>query len=233
MPLCRWPFPRLCGLPATGFAWSQLSIQIEPSLRVSPPAKSMPRSNLAHRPQSTGTSHGLRFPTAHEGSEVHFTRARPPATFRLQGLATLLTAYSLRSRAGFVSHRQRSWDSPFGAFSSRKVSGLLPPGRTHVPFRLAVFPPPKRRAGPTGRGSWVSPLSRVPGDRQGVSSPTAGCSLGFRPSRVLRRKPWPGFRPASSRALRKPGDKSPRPPAPQSIDRPSLGPVHDTAPEHG
>jgi hypothetical protein len=33
-----------------------------------------------------------------------------------------LTAYSLRSRAGFVSHRRRSWDSPFGAFSSRKVS---------------------------------------------------------------------------------------------------------------
>jgi hypothetical protein len=134
-----------------------------------------------------------------------------------------LTVSSLRSRAGFVSHRQRSWDSPFGAFSSRKVSGLLPPGRTHVPFHLAVFPPPKRRAGPIGRGSWVSPLSRVPGRRRGVSSPTAGCSLGFRPSRVLRRKPWPGFRPTSSLALRRPDDESPRPPAPRSIDRFSLG----------
>ena len=62
-------------------------------------------------------------PTAREGSKVHFSRARPPATFRLQGLVTLLTAYALRSRAGFLSHRQRSWDSPFGAFSSQKVSG--------------------------------------------------------------------------------------------------------------
>jgi len=49
-----------------------------------------------------------------------------PASFRLQGLATLVTVYSPRFRAGFVSHRQRSWDSPFGAFSSRKVSNPFP-----------------------------------------------------------------------------------------------------------
>jgi hypothetical protein len=57
-----------------------------------------------------------------------------PTTFRLQGLVTLVTAYSLRHRAGFVSHRQRSWDSPFGAFSSRKVTSRFRLGRTHVPF---------------------------------------------------------------------------------------------------
>jgi hypothetical protein len=39
--------------------------------------------------------------------------------FRLQGLATLVTVSSRRNRAGFISHRQRSWDSPFGAFPSR------------------------------------------------------------------------------------------------------------------
>jgi len=49
-----------------------------------------------------------------------------PATLRLQGLATLLTPYSLRARAGFVSHRRRSWDSPFGASSSRKVAIAFP-----------------------------------------------------------------------------------------------------------
>jgi hypothetical protein len=38
-------------------------------------------------------------------------------------LVTLLAVYSLRSRAGFVSHRPRSWDLPFGAFSSQKVTG--------------------------------------------------------------------------------------------------------------
>jgi hypothetical protein len=49
-----------------------------------------------------------------------------PATFRLQGLVTLLAAYSSRSRAGLISYQQRSWDSPFGAFSSRKVSDPFP-----------------------------------------------------------------------------------------------------------
>lgn len=44
------------------------------------------------------------------------------ATVRLQGLVTLMTAYALETRAGFVSHRQRSWDSPFGDFTSREGS---------------------------------------------------------------------------------------------------------------
>lgn len=85
-----------------------------------------------------------------------------PATFRLQGLVTLLTVSSLRARAGFVSRRRRSWDSPFGAFPSRKVSRTFPPGSTHLPFLLPVHQPLTRRAGPTGRGSWALPLSRVP-----------------------------------------------------------------------
>jgi hypothetical protein len=140
-----------------------------------------------------------------------------PATFRLQGLATLLAVYSLRSRAGSVSHRQRSWDSPFGGFSSQKVSGELPPGWAHIPFNLAVFPPPKRRAGPIGCGFWASALPRVPGRQQGFSLLTAGASLGFHPCRVLRRKPWSRFRPTSSHTLHSFGDESPKPPAPQSI----------------
>jgi hypothetical protein len=124
-----------------------------------------------------------------------------PATFRLQGLATLLTAYAFRSLAGFVSRRQRSWDSPFGAFSSRKVSVAFPRGSTHVPFLPSVIPPPKRRAGPTSRGFWVLTLSRVPGDRTGFNSPTAGCSLGLHPPRASRREPGPNFCPGSSRTL--------------------------------
>jgi hypothetical protein len=44
-----------------------------------------------------------------------------PATFRPQGLVTLSTVFSLRTRAGLVSCRQRSWDSPFEAFPSQKV----------------------------------------------------------------------------------------------------------------
>ena len=134
-----------------------------------------------------------------------------------------MTAYSLRSRAGFVSHRQRSWDSPFGGFPSQKVSGLLRPESTHIPFSPAVFPPPKRRAGPTGLGFWVLPLPRVPCSRRGFSSPTTGSSRGFSPSRVLGRRPRPGFRPASSHALCPSDSFPPGAHTPQSIDQPSLG----------
>jgi hypothetical protein len=62
-----------------------------------------------------------------------------PASFRLQGLVTLLTAYSPESRAGFISHRQRSWDSPFGGFPFRKVSTAFRPGRTRVPLAGQLF----------------------------------------------------------------------------------------------
>jgi len=84
--------------------------------------QSFAQRDLVRPPQQAHTSHGLSFPSAHQDLAVHLPRALPqPATFRLQGLATLLAVYSRRARAGFVSHRRRSWDSPFGAFSSRKV----------------------------------------------------------------------------------------------------------------
>jgi hypothetical protein len=151
-----------------------------------------------------------------------------PATFRPQGLVTLSTAYSFRARAGFVSHRRRSWDSPFGAFPSRKVSATFPGGRTHLPFHLSVLPPPKRWAGPTGRGSWALTLPRVPSSRTGVNSPTTGCSLGFCPSRAYQQEPCAGFHPCSSLALRKRQPYDRRPPAPRSIDRLLPGPVRAT-----
>jgi hypothetical protein len=106
----------------------------------------------------------LPFSTSRSGGPLH-TGFPGPATFRLQGLVTLLTVSSLRARAGFVSRRQRSWDSPFGAFPSRKVFRAFPLGSTHMPFLLPVHQPPKRRAGPTGRGSWALPLPRVPCDQ--------------------------------------------------------------------
>jgi hypothetical protein len=117
-----------------------------------------------------------------------------PATFRLQGLATLLAAYSLRSRAGFVSHRQRSWDSPFGAFSFRKVSGPFPSGRTHLLFPLSVYP--RRRHGPARQVAvpGFQPFRESLAATRGVSARAAGCSLGFHPSRASTNA-WARFSP--------------------------------------
>jgi hypothetical protein len=112
-------------------------------------------------------------------------RALPqPATFRPQGLVTLSAAYSLRARAGLFSYRRRSWDSPFGAFSFRKVSATFPGGSTHTPFFPSVSPAAKRWAGPTGRGLWVLPLPGVPCARHRISAANAGCSLGLYPLRA-------------------------------------------------
>jgi len=140
-----------------------------------------------------------------------------PATFRLQGLVTLVTASSLRFRAGFVSHRRRSWDSPFGAFSFRKVSRPFPNGRTHILFSLSVYP---HRS--TGRLDRPQFLGFAPSEspwrpsmlltRRPLDAP-----LGLAPLR-LRRMPWLGFRPASSHALFRPGLFT-RTAAPRSLDQ--------------
>jgi hypothetical protein len=89
--------------------------------------QSIAQHDLARQPLPAGTSHGLSLPSARvRFGGPQFAGFARPATFRLQGLATLLAAYSLRARAGFISHRRRSWDSPFGAFSSRKVPAAFP-----------------------------------------------------------------------------------------------------------
>jgi hypothetical protein len=138
-----------------------------------------------------------------------------PATFRPQGLVTLSTVSSLRTLAGFVSRRQRSWDSPFGAFPSREASVRF---RTHEPTyrftarlghreaatqpvrpRFLGFDPPK--------SPWRSAalLARRPLD----------APLGFAPSKVFQPKPCGGFRHHSSSALPPPPNPmGPTAPAP-------------------
>jgi len=144
------------------------------------------RSAAASQPLSWASA-----PFSTSNCEDPLTASLPqPAMVRPQGLVTLSTAYAPHSLAGFVSRRQRSWDSLSGAFSSRKVNQTFPPSRTHIPFFLRLLPPPKRRAGPVGRGSWALALARVPGDRHGFMAPTTGCSHELYPSRAFQRKPW-------------------------------------------
>jgi hypothetical protein len=90
------------------------------------------------------------------------------------------------TRAGFVSHRQRSWDSPFGAFSSRKVSGPFPTGRTHVPFRSPVYLRTRRCEGRLDEPRFLgfNPTGESLAIKHVFSTPTAGCSLGLGPYKV-------------------------------------------------
>jgi hypothetical protein len=104
-----------------------------------------------------------------------------PATFRLQGLATLLAAYSPQSRAGLVSYRQRSWDLPFGAFSFRKVSSPFPGGTTHLLFPLSVYPCRRHRPARQAAVPGFCPFRESLATERVVNTPTAGCSPGFYP----------------------------------------------------
>jgi hypothetical protein len=140
-----------------------------------------------------------------------------PATFRLQGLVTLLTASSLQFRAGSVSHRQRSWDSPFGAFSFRKVFDPFPSRRTHILFPLSVYP--RRSTGRLDRPQFLgfTPSGSPWRPNVVLARRPLDAPLGFAPL-GLPRMPWRGFRPASSHALFRSGLFT-RAAAPQSFDR--------------
>jgi hypothetical protein len=97
---------------------------------------------LARRPQPTDDSHGLPFPSAlARFGDPLIAGVSKPALVRVQGLTTLFAAFARRIRAGFVSRRQRSWDSPFGAFSCDAVIGAFPPDCAHLPFVPSVNAP--------------------------------------------------------------------------------------------
>lgn len=125
-----------------------------------------------------------------------------PATFRAQGLVTLSTVYSPAGLAGSISHQQRSWDFPFGAFSSSKVSESFPLGSAHLPFHPTLFPSAEAEGRPVEpRFLGFSPLLESSNESRGLKAPFVGCSLGFFPPEVQGRKPWRRFRPTSSHVL--------------------------------
>jgi len=143
-----------------------------------------------------------------------------PATFRLQGLATLLTVYSLESRAGFLSHRQRSWDSPFGGFLSREVSAAFRPGRTHIPLTQRYF---RRRSVRPARRASVSgftPRENALRSCGLLSRRPPAPPLGFSPLGPACESLDPDFSRSPLPCLTNPGDHSPSQPAPQSVIRP-------------
>jgi hypothetical protein len=134
------------------------------------------------------------------GSLQHFRNPRsttrglcPPATFRLQGLATLLTACSLESRAGFVSHRQRSWDSPFGGFPFQEASPAFPLGRDPHTVDLQVTPAPKYQTGRAGLSFWGHTSWKCLATDGCLSRRSPAPPLGFTPPGPSRKSLDQGF----------------------------------------
>jgi hypothetical protein len=139
-----------------------------------------------------------------------------------------LTACSLRARVDLFSCRRRSWDSPFGVFPSRKVARRHRRTRTHLPFLPTLLlvrntKPARRTAAP---GLCPSRESLATG---AVLAPRPlATPLGFAPSRVLPRRPEPGFRPASSHALFPPRNGSTTGGAPESRSVSAWSPLSES-----
>jgi hypothetical protein len=143
----------------------------------------------SHR-SAASSSHGLCAPSAHKGNGDPLIHGLClPATVRPQGLVTLSTAYALRTRAGFVSHRRRSWGLPFGAFPSRKVSSRF--RRDEPTYRLARQYFRRRSVEPAQRASVSGflPSRESLADRHGVSTPTGRLLPWVFPSKAFRRGP--------------------------------------------
>jgi len=102
-----------------------------------------------------------------------------PTTFRLQGLATLLTVYALRFPVGCFSNRQRSWDSPLRSLTTHQGSSRF---RLNEPtYRFSCRCSHRRSYGPAQQAA-------VPGFRPdggssrqqaGLAPPPLETPLGF------------------------------------------------------
>jgi hypothetical protein len=177
-----------------GRTGSQLSGQSNPLVELGLPPERCPAipSLVA---AATGSSRELLFPSAHAGfdgpRQGRALRCRAgvphPASFRLQGLVTLLTACSRRNRADLVSCRQRSWDSPFGAFSSDEVETRFRASGPTCRFsrQLLTFAEAKGRPdGPRLLG--FRPRSESLACKRAMNPRTAGCSPGLSSFRASR-----------------------------------------------
>jgi hypothetical protein len=148
-PLLVWrshlavrPFLRLRGFPATSLGWEFINNQ--PIVLSSSFAflQSVTQPNLADPPQPVSSSLGLLFPTAHEEPKVHLPQASParyvpPSGFGcpLGGLLPSIPCRFCFTPAALLGFTLRS-------LLPRKVSGTFPPGSTHLPFLLPVYPMP-------------------------------------------------------------------------------------------
>jgi hypothetical protein len=150
------------------------------SRRVQPPSRVL-TVRPSRADDAAGSSPELSLPTAHQGSEVHLTRALParyvpPSGFGypLDGLLPPSPCRPFFVPTALMGFPLRSVPLP----ESRTAS----PPHSHPPAVSSdAAPGAKHQAGTPDRGSWALSFPRVPGDRGGFSASPAGYSLGVCP----------------------------------------------------
>jgi hypothetical protein len=145
---------------------------------------SLTQQNLAGRPKPTSSSLGLPFPSAHEEPQVHLPRVLParyvpPSGFGypLDGFLPAIPRRFCFAPAALLGFTLRSFLLPEGILpvSGRKNPPTVPP---------VGIPAPK--CGPARQAAvpGFQPFRESLATTRGVSTRTAGCSPGFRPSRA-------------------------------------------------
>jgi hypothetical protein len=163
LPSALWssasaPAGAVCTIPVTPL----FGFRVPPESRPVDPSQSPRRAAALSAPLMSFRS--LQHLPA---SRIHTRGFAEPASFRLQGLAALMTASAPRHLAGLVSCRQRSWDLSH-------PSELSPPEKYPRPLRLPVDPRAVQPAAApdTAEGGQIGTanpdfraltLSRVPG----------------------------------------------------------------------
>jgi hypothetical protein len=170
------------------------------SRRASPSSRVLP-SDTYPTATAAESSHGLPLPSAHQESEVHFSRAKParyvpPSGFGypLGGLLPRIPCRFCFTPAALMGFTLRRCPLPTGIHGLSTAKNPLTVGS-------AVFPPPKRQTGPTSLGFWVHTCQDCLATVRGFNPTTAGASLGFCPSRGYLRRPCPGLLQGSSYVL--------------------------------
>ena len=182
--------------------WSSLSRLRRPQLsnRTTPLVEfRLPESITQHiladwsqtlRPCHNGSSHGLTFPTARTEPKVHIPRALParlvpPSGFvyPLDGLRPSIPCRFYFAPAALLGFTLRSFLRWKGI---PNVSAWKNPHTvSHCLYTLRRSTGPAWQAAVPGFRPFPESLATL----RVFNTPTAGCSLGFRPSRVSSRKP--------------------------------------------
>jgi hypothetical protein len=163
IPLCRWPFPRLCGVPSPGFAGHRSASRRTLSSSFAF-LQSITQQILAGLPQRASSSHGLLVPTAHKASKVHLPQALPARYVPSSGFD-----YPLDGLLPSIPRRLCFAPAALMGFALRSVS-------------LGRYPPRFHRDEPTCRFSCrYTQHPRVQG------RPSRPRFLGFDPPESLRR----------------------------------------------
>jgi len=192
IPLRRWPFPRPCGLPWANAGWVRLTSQHTPLIDFSVPPESFSadpsHAHRARRLYKAGSSHGLRFPTAHSSEKDPLTAGRAK------------TRYVPPSGFGYPLDGFRPFCAWSGLFRPDSAPGILPFGAfpAHKVATAFLRPPNLRAVNPTrsSSGQAAKPVRRASTSRLrpsraslaasgGLARGTLDAPLGFCPSKVL------------------------------------------------